>query len=290
MKKFKVMKSIPLRDSDALDRYLNEISRINLLSVEEEAELTHKIRNGDALAVQKLIKSNLRFVVTVAKKYQDSGLKLGDLISEGNIGLIRAAERFDDTKGFRFISFAVWWIRQSILLAIAEQRRLVRLPGSQLAINSKVKQAIAVLEQQLERMPTAEEISEYTTLPEDKVLCYLDGVHMPYSLDQVVDEDSGFTLMDIVGDKSMPASDHLTLAGSLAIDIKRALNVLPKREQQIVELFYGINGCPQTSLDDMGPILNLGKERIRQLKDKAHKTLTLNRNNALVGYFNQDSN
>jgi len=286
MKQFRIVRSITRRDSDSLERYLNDIGKIDLLSVEDEISLAARIRNGDIGALQQLVKGNLRFVVSVAKKYQERGLKLGDLISEGNIGLIKAASRFDDTKGFKFISFAVWWIRQSILLAIAEQKRLVRLPINQVQAIETINRAIIELEQRLERMPTVEELVAHTALTTDKIACYLNSTVKPYSLDHITDEKSGFTLLDIIGDKSIPGSDHLTFTTSLLVDLNRSLSILPKREQKILMLFYGINGYPQTSLDDMEPIFNLGRDRIRKLRDKAHKTLSLKCCNTLSDYFN----
>ncbi len=288
MKQFKVSNAITRRDSESIERYLNDIGKIALLSIEEEVSLTTKIRNGDEAAVQELIRRNLRFVVSVAKKYQESGLKLGDLISEGNFGLIKAARHFDPTRGFRFISFAVWWIRQAILLAIADQKRLVRLPCNQVVYLNIINRAVMTLEQKLERMPTFGELAEHTAIPEDKIAYCLDRSLLPYSLDSVVNEFSGVTLMDTLSDTNVPGSDHLTNTTSLSGDIIRALNLLPKRERKIIMLFYGINGYAPTSLEDMEPILNLGRERIRQLKDKARKTLALKFNNSHSNYFKRD--
>jgi RNA polymerase primary sigma factor len=285
MQQFRVWTSITRRDSDCIERYLNEIGKIRLLSVEEEVALTKRIQHGEETAIQELVRRNLRFVVSVAKKYQDRGLKLADLISEGNIGLIKAARRFDSSRGFRFISFAVWWIRQSILIAISEQKRLVRLPGNQVVQINRINRSMTALEQKLERMPTFREVAEDTMLSEDHVAYYLDNALLPYSLDSFVNEDSGFKLIETLGDQNIPGSDHLTFKSSLAIDLNRALTVLPKREQRIIMLFYGINGYPKTSLDDMEPLFNLGRERIRQLKDKAHRTLTLKCNHFLAEYY-----
>lgn len=286
MKQFRIIQSITRRDSDSLERYLNDIGKIALLSVEDEVRLARRIRNGDVVALQQLVKSNLRFVVSVAKKYQDRGLKLSDLISEGNIGLIKAASRFDDTKGFKFISFAVWWIRQSILLAIAEQQRLVRLPINQVVAIETINSAIVKLEQKLERMPTVEELAEHTTLTADKIAYYLSSSVRPCSLDHIPDEKHTFTLLDVIGDKNTPGTDHLSFNSSLLVDLNRSLSILPKREQKILMLFYGINGYPETSLDDMEPIFNLGRERLRKLRDKAHKTLSLKCCDTLSDYLN----
>lgn len=288
MKQFKVLTAITRRDSASTERYLNDIGKIGLLSIEEEVRLTTKIRNGDEAAMQELIRCNLRFVVSVAKKYQESGMKLADLISEGNFGLIKAARHFDHTRGFRFISFAVWWIRQSILLAIADQKRLVRLPCNQVVHLNRINRAVMTLEQKLERMPTFGELAEHTAIPEDKIAYCLDAALLPYSLDRIVNEVSGITLMDTLSDKNVPGTDHLTYTTSLSVDLIGALNLLPKRERKIIMLFYGINGHAQTSLEDMEPIFNLGRERIRQLKDKARRTLTLKFNNSPSNYFKKD--
>lgn len=285
MQQFRVWTSITRRDSGSVERYLNEIGKIRLLSVEEEDALTARIRNGEESALNELVRRNLRFVVSVAKKYQDHGLKLADLISEGNIGLIKAAKRFDATRGFRFISFAVWWIRQSILTALSEQKRLVRLPGNQVVQINRINKALLTLEQELERVPTLEEVAEHTMLSADHVAHYLDNAMLPYSLDSTSEESSGFTLMDTLVDQNIPGSDHLTFKSSLSTDLNRALGVLPRREQLILMFFYGINGHPKMSLDDMEPLFNLGRERIRQLKDKAHRTLSQKCNHFLAGYY-----
>jgi RNA polymerase primary sigma factor len=285
MKRLKIAQSVTNRDSDAVERYLNEIRKIDLLNMEDEVNLTVRIRNGDQAALHKLIKGNLRFVVSVAKKYQDKGLKLGDLISEGNIGLIKAAHRFDATKGFKFITFAVWWIRQSILLAIEEQRYLVRLPGNQMVGFTRITKAGIKLEQELQRAPTIKELAEQTKLTEDKIIDYIGNAALPYSLDRVANDSSGLTLMDTVEDRSLPGPDHLPLKASLSVDLNIALNILPKREQKIMMMFYGMNGYPETRLEDMEGIFNLGKERIRQLKDKAHRTLSMNCCTSLADYF-----
>lgn len=275
MKQFRLFASFTRRDSASLERYFNDIGKIALLSIEEEVSLTTKIRNGDKDAMQILIRCNLRFVVSVAKRYQDSGLKLADLISEGNLGLIKAAENFDHTRGFRFISFAVWWIRQSILMAIASHRRLVRLPSNQLVDINRINRAAMALEQKLERLPTFEELSVHTAIPEHKIAYCLDRANLPYSLDRIVNETSGLTLIETLSDNNFPGTDHLTHTTSLSAELIRVLNVLPQRERKIIMLYYGIDGHAQTSLEEMEPIFNLGKERIRQLKDKARRTLTI---------------
>lgn len=285
MKQIKLFASITRRDLDSLNRYLNDIGKIRLLSIEEEVRLTTQIRNGNEAAMQQLIRCNLRFVVSVAKRYQDSGMGLADLISEGNFGLLKAARNFDPSRGFRFISFAVWWIRQSILLAIASQKRLIRLPCNQLVDINIVNNAIICLEQKLERMPTVRELAEHTALSEEKIAYSMDRAYLPYALDGIVNERSGKTLMDTISEQNIPATDHLTSCPSLSRELMGALNLLPKRERKIIMLFYGINGYAQTSLADMEPIFNLGRERLRQLKDKARKTLTAKFDNSSRNFF-----
>ncbi len=274
MKQFRVSPSITRRDSNSIERYLNEIGKIRVLSIEEEVALVLRINAGEESAIEELVRRNLRFVVSVAKKYQDRGLKLADLISEGNIGLIKAAKRFDGSRGFKFISFAVWWIRQSILMAIADQKRVVRLPGSQVVQINKINKAFVALEQDLERVPTYQEIAENTSLEADQVAHFMDSALLPFSLDSVAYEGSSFTLIETLNDENTPGSDHLMTRNSLGIDLSRALNILPKRERLILMMFYGINGYEKKSLEEMVPFLDIGTERIRQLKDKAHRTLS----------------
>jgi len=287
MKKLRISQMITKREADSVQRYLGDITKTELLSPEEEAFLNSQICLGDQDALNKLIVCNLRFVVSVAKKYQDNGMILSDLISEGNLGLIKAAERFDHTKGFKFISYAVWWIRQMITLAIAEQKRTVRLPGNQISGMLKINRAILSLEQELEREPTYLEIAEFVSLPEEKVKEYVVNNQHGYSLDMVKNPDSGLTLMDTITNDEIPASDANLNYDSLLIDLRKALCVLSEREQKIIMLFYGLYGYPQSSLEEMVPLLNLSKERIRQLKDQAHKTLKIAwKGSDLADYFN----
>lgn len=273
MRQMKIAQSITNRDAGSFDKYLTDISRIDLLTVEEEIVLTRKIKKGDKAAKEKLIKANLRFVISVAKRYQSKDLRLGDLISEGNLGLIKAAERFDETKGFKFISFAVWWIRQSIMQAIQDQRRMVRLPGNQTLGIMKINKATEKLEQELERLPTYEELSEATELSVEKIVDYLLSAPMTYSLDMHANDDSEFCLMDTITNENSPESDAILIGESFKTDLNRMLMVLPEREQKILQLFYGLNNETPLTLDDMIPVFDLSKERIRQLKDKALKTL-----------------
>lgn len=273
MRQLRISQSITNRNTDSLEKYLNDISKIGLLDVEEEIRLAIVIQQGDNAALDKLVNANLRFVVSVAKKYQDKGLRLSDLISEGNMGLIKAATRYDHTKGFKFISFAVWWIRQAIISALAEQKRLVRLPGNQVLGISKINKITGELEQHLERTPSLPEIAESLELSEERIADYQSHSTVAQSLDMFINDENGFTLMDMIPDKNIPQTDHGLLKESLTEDLKRFMEILPQREQKIISLYYGLYGYPETSLDDMVNMFSLSKERIRQLKDKAIKVL-----------------
>ncbi|WP_316810867.1 RNA polymerase sigma factor RpoD/SigA [Pedobacter heparinus] len=273
MRQLKIEQSITNRDADSIEKYLYDIARIDLLSVEEEIALAQKIRKGDQSALDRLVKANLRFVVSVAKKYQNQGMRLADLIAEGNLGLIKAAQRFDETKGFKFISFAVWWIRQSIMIAIAEQKRMVRLPANQIGGIMKINKAMGDLEQKLERVPSLEEVCEFIELPEEKVVDFLHHAPMTASLDAVIAEESGFTLAETIADPNVEEADMPVLKNSVSVDVKRLMRRLPEREKEILSMFYGLGGCPAIGLDEIGGKMNLGKERVRQIKDKALKTL-----------------
>ena len=273
MRQLKIEQSITNRDSDSIEKYLYDIARIDLLSIEEEIVLAQKIKKGDQSALDRLVKANLRFVVSVAKKYQNQGIRLSDLIAEGNIGLIKAAKRFDETKGFKFISFAVWWIRQSIMVAIAEQKRMVRLPANQIGGIMMINKAMVELEQRLERQPSLEEVCEFIELPEEKAADYLFHAPMTASLDAVIVEESGFTLAETIEDTNVEKTDSTVLQSSVLIDIKRLMKRLPEREKEILSMFYGLGGNAAIGLDEIGCKMKLGKERVRQIKDKALKTL-----------------
>ncbi|ALL05337.1 RNA polymerase subunit sigma [Pedobacter sp. PACM 27299] len=273
MRALKISQSITNRKSDSLEKYLNELGKYELLKIEDEIQLAMRIAEGDEVALEKLVNANLRFVISVSKKYQDKGVRLSDLISEGNIGLIKAAKRYDHTKGFKFISFAVWWIRQAILTAISDQQRIVRLPGNQVVGNSMINKATLKLEQQLERRPTADEIAEEIGFKVDKVIDHQLSSAISISLDTPVNVENDFCLMDMIPSKSVEPVDDLLMRQSLTEDLKRCLVILPEREQRILILYYGLYGYEETTLDDMVYIFGLSKERIRQLKDKALKTL-----------------
>jgi RNA polymerase primary sigma factor len=264
--------SITNRDALSLDKYLHDISKIKLLTIDQEVALCAMIRAGDPFAIEKLIKSNLRFVVSIAKKYQHKGLSLGDLINEGNIGLIKAASKFDETKGFRFISFAVHWIRQLVMQAVTEQTRTVKLPFNQVYGISRTNKACAKLEQELQRSPSITEIAEHMGVEELKIEDYLTNGRLNVSLNMSVNEDKDRTLMEIIKCDCPDTDDHL-IKLSLTENLLQLVNSLPKREAQVMRLFLGIGEEYPLGLDDIAIILCLSKERVRQVKDKALKEL-----------------
>lgn len=281
MRALKISQSITNRNSDSIEKYLADIAKIELLSAEEEINLARKIKTGDQAAMDKLVKTNLRFVVSVAKKYQNRGLALADLINEGNLGLIKAAGRFDDTKGFKFISFAVWWIRQNIMQAISEHNRVVRLPANQVAGIMRIKKCSSELEQQLEREPTLAELSELVEMSEEKINDHLWNAPMSYSLDMQSTED-GFTLMDVLEQAGEPEPDAVLMLDSRNDELSRLLQALPVRAQEIITLFYGLYDHPALSLDDIAAKYNLGRERVRQIKDQGLKQLRFRVKSSLV--------
>ena len=272
MRQLKITRSITNRESASLDKYLQEIGREELISVEEEVELAQRIRNGDRKALEKLTRANLRFVVSVAKQYQNQGLSLPDLINEGNLGLIKAAEKFDETRGFKFISYAVWWIRQSILQALAEQARIVRLPLNQVGTLNKINKAFARFEQENERRPSAEELAEELDIPMDKIADTLrmSGRHVSMDAPFVEGEDN--SLIDVMPNEDSPNADRGLINESLSKEIARALDTLTPREADILRKFFGI-GVQEMTLEEIGDELNLTRERVRQIKEKALKRL-----------------
>jgi RNA polymerase primary sigma factor len=287
MRQLKITKSITNRESQSLDKYLQEIGHEELISVDEEVELAQKIRQGDQKALEKLTKANLRFVVSVAKQYQNQGLSLPDLINEGNLGLIKAAQKFDETRGFKFISYAVWWIRQSILQAIAEQSRIVRLPLNQVGSVNKISRALSKFEQENERKPSPEEISEKIDLPEDKVedAMKVSGRHVSVDAPFVDGEDN--SLLDVLINDDSPMADKSLINESLKAEIDRALKVLNDRERNIIEAFFGINQTEMT-LEEIGDKFGLTRERVRQIKEKAIRKLRQNtKNKMLKSYLGQ---
>ena len=288
MRQLKISKSITSRESAALDKYLQEISREQLLGTDEEVELAQRIRQGDRRALERLTKANLRFVVSVAKQYQNQGLSLPDLINEGNMGLIKAAERFDETRGFKFISYAVWWIRQSILQAIAEQSRIVRLPLNQVSSANRINQMLADFEQKNERKPSVGEISEKLDMPEDKIdeaLSAVGGRHV--SVDAPFQDGEDNSLLDVLVNDNVPDTDNDLVMESLRNEINSLLKLLNERERTILEAFFGINR-PEMTLDEIGIKFNLTRERVRQIKEKAIRRLrNSTRNQALKDYLGQ---
>jgi RNA polymerase primary sigma factor len=272
MRQLKITKSITNRESASLDKYLQEIGKEELITVEEEVELAQRIKKGDQAALEKLTRANLRFVVSVAKQYQNQGLSLPDLINEGNLGLIKAAEKFDETRGFKFISYAVWWIRQSILQALAEQSRIVRLPLNQVGSLNKINKAFSKFEQEHERKPSPEELADSLELPADKVADTLrvSGRHVSVDAPFVDGEDN--SLLDVLVNNDSPNADRLLIQESLTREIHRALATLTEREADIIRLFFGI-GCQEMTLEEIGERFGLTRERVRQIKEKAIRRL-----------------
>ena len=281
MRQLKITKSITNRESASLDKYLQEIGREELITVEEEVELAGRIRNGDRAALEKLTRANLRFVVSVAKQYQNQGLSLPDLINEGNLGLIKAAEKFDETRGFKFISYAVWWIRQSILQALAEQSRIVRLPLNQVGSLNKINKAFSRFEQANERKPSAEELAEELDIPVDKIADTLkmSGRHVSVDAPFVEGEDN--SLIDVMVNEDSPNADRGLINESLSKEIDRALSTLTDREAEIIRKFFGI-GMPEMTLEEIGEEFGLTRERVRQIKEKAIRRLRNNSRSKLL--------
>ncbi len=273
MRQLKITKSITNRESASLDKYLQEIGREELISVDDEVKLAQRIRKGDRVALEKLVRANLRFVVSVAKQYQNQGLSLPDLINEGNVGLIKAAEKFDETRGFKFISYAVWWIRQSILQALAEQSRIVRLPLNQVGSLNKINKALSRFEQENERRPSAEELAEELDMPIDKIsdTIKISGRHISVDAPFVEGEDN--SLLDVLVNDDSPIADHTLINESLNKEIERTLeSVLGERERDIIKMFFGI-GMQEMTLEEIGDKFGLTRERVRQIKEKAIRRL-----------------
>ena len=287
MRQLKITKSITNRESESLEKYLQEIGREDLLSTDEEVELAQRIRKGDRKALDKLTKANLRFVVSVAKQYQNQGLSLPDLINEGNLGLIKAAEKFDETRGFKFISYAVWWIRQSILQAIAEQSRIVRLPLNQVGAVNRINREANRFEQEHERRPSVEELSEKVDLPEDKIddALHVGGHHVSVDAPFVDGEDN--SLLDVLVNDDAPMADRQLVVESLRAEIRNALQMLNDRERKVITAFFGIDQ-PEMTLEEIGAKYGLTRERVRQIKEKAIRRLRGNtKNKMLKAYLGQ---
>ena len=281
MRQLKITKSITNRESASLDKYLQEIGKEDLITVEEEVELAQRIRKGDQEALEKLTKANLRFVVSVAKQYQNQGLSLPDLINEGNLGLIKAAEKFDETRGFKFISYAVWWIRQSILQALAEQSRIVRLPLNQVGSLNKINKAFARFEQEHERVPSPEELAQELELPREKVTDTLRVAGRHISVDAPFADGEDNSLLDVLVNPDSPNADRGLINESLATEVERALETLTERERDIIRYFFGI-GCSEMTLEEIGEKFDLTRERVRQIKEKAIRRLRHSSRSALL--------
>lgn len=286
MRQLKITRQVTNRDLPSLDKYLQEIGRRNLINPNEEVELARRIREGDQKAMEKLILANLRFVVSVSKQYQNQGLTLPDLINEGNIGLIKAAERFDETKGFKFISYAVWWIRQAILQAIAEQSRLVRLPLNKIGLMNKLNRAISRMEQNLGRMPSEDEIAEAVNIDIEDIQRYLNNNGRHISMDAPLSSGDESNLYDVIQNPDASSPEDDLLNDSLNLEIERALKHIGEREAEIIRLFYGLHGLSPLSLDEIGEKFNLTRERVRQIKEKSiHKLKSSTRNRLLRNYL-----
>jgi RNA polymerase primary sigma factor len=286
MRQLKISKQITNRESQSLDKYLQEIGKVDLLTPDEEVTLAQRIRDGDQQALEKLTKANLRFVVSVAKQYQNQGLSLGDLINEGNLGLIKAAKRFDETRGFKFISYAVWWIRQSILQALAEQSRIVRLPLNRVGSLNKISKSFSELEQKFEREPSPEEIAEVLELTTSEVVDTLkiSGRHVSVDAPFVQGEEN--RLLDVLENEDEESPDMALMNDSLRKEVQRALSTLTKREADVITLYFGLNGESALTLEEIGEKFNLTRERVRQIKEKAIRRLRhTSRSKALKPYL-----
>lgn len=275
MRQLKIVKQVTNRETASLDKYLQEIGRVDLISAEEEVELARRIKAGDRAALERLTKANLRFVVSVSKQYQNQGLSLPDLINEGNLGLIKAAERFDETRGFKFISYAVWWIRQSILQALAEQARIVRLPLNKIGTINKISRAYSELEQKLERPPSADELAELLDISIQDVKQSLEnnGRHISMDAPLVEGDESSSSMYDVLPNDSLPGPEKELVVESLRKDIERSLSTLTSREGDVVRLYYGLNGKHALTLEEIGERFDLTRERVRQIKEKAIRRL-----------------
>ncbi|XOV67314.1 MAG: RNA polymerase sigma factor RpoD/SigA [Fluviicola sp.] len=275
MRQLKIAKQVTNRETASLDKYLQEIGRVELITADEEVRLAQRIREGDKEALERLTKANLRFVVSVAKQYQNQGMSLPDLINEGNMGLIKAAERFDETRGFKFISYAVWWIRQSILQALAEQARIVRLPLNKIGTINKINRAYSELEQRLERPPSAEELAEELEVSVSDIRNSLknNGRHVSMDAPLVADDESSSSMYDILPNDALPSPEKNLVLESLRKDIERSLSTLTSREGDVVRLYFGLNGKHPMTLEEIGDRFELTRERVRQIKEKAIRRL-----------------
>jgi len=288
MRQLKITKSITNRETASLDKYLQDIGKEELITADEEVQLAQKVKQGDQLALEKLVKANLRFVVSVAKQYQNQGLSLPDLINEGNLGLIKAAKRFDETRGFKFISYAVWWIRQSILQALAEQSRIIRLPLNQVGSLNKIKKATSKLEQEFERTPSAEEIAEKLEMPDYKIDAAKKITTRYISMDAPLTQDDETKFLDVFVSEESSHTDDTLMRESLAREIQRSLATLTKKERDVINLYYGIGMPHGLTLEEIGAKFDLTRERVRQIKEKAIRRLKhTSRSKLLKAYLGQ---
>jgi RNA polymerase primary sigma factor len=288
MRQLKISKQITNRESQSLDKYLQEIGKVDLITSEVEVELAKRIREGDQIALEKLTKANLRFVVSVAKQYQNNGLTLGDLINEGNLGLIKAAKRFDEKRGFKFISYAVWWIRQSIMQALAEQSRIVRLPLNRVGSLNKIAKTFSDLEQKFQREPSTEEMAEVIGVTNQEILDNLKVSGRHVSMDAPFAQGEENSLLSVLGDVNESKPDSGLMADSLTLEVQRALSTLTSREAQVLDLYFGLNNNDAMTLEEIGEKLNLTRERVRQIKEKATRRLRhMSRSKSLKSYLGQ---
>lgn len=288
MRQLKISKSITNREQGALDKYLADIAKEPMITPDEEVELAQKIKMGDQIALDRLVRANLRFVVSVAKQYQNQGLSLADLINEGNVGLIKAAQRFDETKGFKFISYAVWWIRQAILQAVAEQSRMVRLPLNQVGFLSRVKKTASSLEQLYQRKPTIKEIADELDMPEGKIEAILKINSKEVSMDAPVTSDDDLTFIDTVVPEDNYDADKDVMSEFESAEIKRSLLVLSEKERQVIIYYFGLESNKSYTLEEIGYMMDMTRERVRQVKDKALKKLRLRSKKNLLHVLNDD--
>ncbi|MEY3083979.1 MAG: hypothetical protein RL037_159 [Bacteroidota bacterium] len=288
MRQLKIAKQVTNRETDSLNKYLQDIGKVDLITADEEVELARRIRQGDRLALERLTKANLRFVVSVSKQYQNQGLALPDLINEGNVGLIKAAERFDETRGFKFISYAVWWIRQSILQALAEQARIVRLPLNKIGNINKINRAYSELEQKYERPPSADELAEFLNCSTEDVKQSLsqNGRHVSMDAPLVDGDESSSSMYDVLSGDSLPSPDSNLVLESLRKDIRSSLTTLTQRESDVISMFYGLDAKAPMSLEEIGDKFDLTRERVRQIKEKAIRRLKhTSKNKTLKSYL-----
>ena len=289
MRQLKISKSITNREQGALDKYLADIAKEPMITPDEEVELAQRIKQGDQIALDRLVRANLRFVVSVAKQYQNQGLGLADLINEGNVGLIKAAQRFDETKGFKFISYAVWWIRQAILQAVAEQSRMVRLPLNQVGFLSRVKKTASYLEQLYQRKPTMKEIADELDMPEEKIEAILKINSKEVSMDAPITNDDDLTFIDTMVPEDNYDADRKVVSESESAEIRRSLSVLNEKERQIIIYYFGLDSNNHAyTLEEIGYMMDMTRERVRQVKDKALKKLRTRSKKSLLHVLNDD--